>query len=214
MPSVWLSLLARLVAVAFGGLVIGALFGAAAGALAACAILLLLLLAHTAHLARLQRWLKSPEQRDIPDAWGAWGNVFVDLYRMLRREHKARARIEGDLEVFSQAAEASPDGLVFLDAEDHIVWCNRVAEQHLGLRGERDVGLLVTNLIRLPGFAEFIASALFRYLSAAEKRAAAMHSAPKAYRLMASSGEGPMCRSAWLSTRSSMCTSFMGSLSA
>jgi two-component system phosphate regulon sensor histidine kinase PhoR len=160
MPSVWLSLLLRLAAAALGGLVVGALFGAAAGALVVCAILLLLLLAHTAHLARLQRWLKAPEQRDIPDAWGAWGNVFVDLYRMLRRERKARARIEADLDVFSQAAEASPDGLVFLDAEDHILWCNRVAERHLGLRGERDAGLLVTNLIRLPGFAEFIASAM------------------------------------------------------
>jgi two-component system phosphate regulon sensor histidine kinase PhoR len=160
MPSVWISLLIRLVAVALGGLVVGALFGATAGALTACAILLLMLLAHTTHLARLQRWLKAPEQRDIPDAWGAWGNVFVDLYRMLRREHKARERIEADLEVFSQAAEASPDGLVFLDAEDHIVWCNRIAEQHLGLRGARDVGLLVTNLIRLPGFVEFIAGAV------------------------------------------------------
>ena len=160
MPSVWISLLIRLAAVALAGLVVGVIFGAATGALVACGILLLMLLAHTAHLARLQRWLKAPEQSDIPDAWGAWGNVFVDLYRMLRRERKARARIEGDLEVFSQAAEASPDGLVFLDADDHIVWCNRVSEQHLGLRGERDVGLLVTNLIRLPGFAEFIASAM------------------------------------------------------
>ncbi|MBK9594309.1 MAG: phosphate regulon sensor histidine kinase PhoR [Rhodocyclales bacterium] len=159
MPSVWVSLLIRLVAVALGGLIVGALFGAVAGVSAACGVLLLMLAVHTAHLARLQRWLKAPEQRDIPDAWGAWGNIFVELHRMLRRERKARARIESDLEVYSQAAEASPDGLVFLDAADHIVWCNRVAEQHLGLRGERDAGLLVSNLIRLPGFAEFVASA-------------------------------------------------------
>jgi two-component system, OmpR family, phosphate regulon sensor histidine kinase PhoR len=159
MPSVWVSLLIRLVAVTLGGLIVGALFGAVAGVSAACGVLLLMLAVHTAHLARLQRWLKAPEQRDIPDAWGAWGNIFVELHRMLRRERKARARIESDLEVYSQAAEASPDGLVFLDAADHIVWCNRVAEQHLGLRGERDAGLLVSNLIRLPGFAEFVASA-------------------------------------------------------
>jgi two-component system phosphate regulon sensor histidine kinase PhoR len=159
MPSVWIPLLIRLAAVAAGGLVAGAIFGAVAGALAAASLLLAMLLSHTAHLARLQRWLKAPAEREIPDAWGAWGNVFVDLYRMLRREHKARARIEADLEVFSQAAEASPDGLVFLDNADHIVWCNRIAEQQLGLRGERDYGLLVTNLIRLPRLAEFIASA-------------------------------------------------------
>jgi two-component system, OmpR family, phosphate regulon sensor histidine kinase PhoR len=159
MTPVWFTLLARLLAVGLAGLIAAAFFGVAAGLAVACAALLSMLVAHTAHLSRLQRWLKSPEQRDIPDAWGAWGNVFVDLYRMLRRERKVRARVESDLEVFSQAAEASPDGLVFLDAEDHIVWCNRVAEQHLGLRGERDVGLLVTNLIRLPRFAEFVASA-------------------------------------------------------
>jgi two-component system phosphate regulon sensor histidine kinase PhoR len=159
MPPVWAALLIRLTGAALAGLTIGVIFGAVAGLAVAAGALLLMLLAHTVQLARLQRWLKAPAERDIPDAWGAWGNVFVDLYRVLRHEQKARARIEADLEVFSQAAEASPDGLVFLDADDHIAWCNRVAEQHLGLRGERDMGLLVTNLIRLPGFADFLASA-------------------------------------------------------
>jgi len=159
MPSVWISLLIRLLAAVLAGLTIGLIFGADAGMAVAAGALLLMLLAHTVQLARLQRWLKAPAERDIPDAWGAWGNVFVDLYRVLRHEQKARARIEADLEVFSQAAEASPDGLVFLDVDDHIAWCNRIAEQHLGLRGERDAGLLVTNLVRLPGFADFLASA-------------------------------------------------------
>ena len=159
MPPVLAALLIRLLAAVLAGLTFGAIFGAAAGLSVFAAALLAMLLAHTVQLARLQRWLKAPAERDIPDAWGAWGNVFVDLYRVLRHEQKARARIEADLEVFSQASEASPDGLVFLDADDHIAWCNRVAEQHLGLRGARDTGLLVTNLIRLPGFADFLASA-------------------------------------------------------
>lgn len=159
MPLAWVALLVRLIVAALGGLIIGGLFGAVAGLSLACGVLLLMLVVHTLHLARLQRWLKAPEQWEIPDAWGTWGDIFVELHRMRRRERKARARIESDLEVFSQAAEASPDGLVFLDAADRIVWCNRVAEQHFGLRGERDVGLLVTNLIRLPGFAGFVAGA-------------------------------------------------------
>ncbi|MBI4988479.1 MAG: phosphate regulon sensor histidine kinase PhoR [Rhodocyclales bacterium] len=159
MPSAWLSLLIRLLAAVLAGLTSGFILGAVAGVAAAAGLLLLMLLAHTAQLARLQRWLKAPDERDIPDARGVWGSVFVELHRLLRRERKVRARIEAELEVFSQAAEASPDGLVFLDIDDHIVWCNRVAEQHLGLRGERDSGLLVTNLIRLPRFAEFLANA-------------------------------------------------------
>jgi two-component system phosphate regulon sensor histidine kinase PhoR len=152
-------LLIRLTGAALAGLTFGAIFGAVTGLAVAAGVLLLMLLAHTVQLARLQRWLKAPAERDIPDAWGAWGNVFVDLYRVLRHEQRARARIEADLEVFSQAAEASPDGLVFLDKENRILWCNRVAEQHLGLRGERDTGLPVANLVRLPGFAEFLAGA-------------------------------------------------------
>jgi len=159
MPQVWTALLIRLLIAVLAGLTFGAIFNVAAGLAVVALALLALLAAHTNQLARLQRWLKAPAERDIPDADGAWGKVFVDLYRLLREEKKARTRIEADLEVFSQAAEASPDGLVFLDAEDRIAWCNRVAEQHLGLHGERDAGLLVTNLIRLPGFADFLAGA-------------------------------------------------------
>lgn len=46
---------------------------------------------------------------------------------------------------------------MILDGDDRIVWCNRVAEQHLGLRGDRDHGLLLTNLVRLPRLPDLIA---------------------------------------------------------
>lgn len=157
MDSAWAYLLLRLMPIAVVSALLGAWFGAAAGWAAGCLGLFLLLVLHSVQLSRLRRWLKRPDGQTLPDAWGVWGDVFVELYRLLRQEAKARERILADLEVFSQAAEASPDGLVILDADDHIVWCNRMAEQHLGLRGERDAGLLVTNLIRLPRLAEFIA---------------------------------------------------------
>ncbi len=159
MSSAWPSLLLRLALIASLALIAGALLGSLAAWATACAALLVLLVSHTAYLARLQRWLKQPESQAIPDAWGAWGNVFMTLYRHLRNEDKRRESIAADLEVFSQAAEASPDGLVFLDANERIRWCNRVAESQLGLDGERDRDLLVTNLIRAPHFAEFLAGA-------------------------------------------------------
>ncbi len=158
MAQVWLALLLRLLGVATASSLLAVIVSPLLGLALAAAALLALLVAHTLHLARLQRWLKAPEQRDIPDAWGTWGNVFVELYRMLRREHKAVLRVQGELEIFSQAAEASPDGLVILDAEDRILWCNRVAEQHLGLSGDRDQGLLLTNLLRLPDLPALIAA--------------------------------------------------------
>ncbi len=156
MTRVWLALTLRLLGVAAASGLLGFLISPLFGMALAIVVLAALLASHTLQLARLQRWLKAPEQRDIPDAWGTWGNVFVELYRMLRREHKAVTRIQAELEVFSQAAEASPDGLVILDADDRILWCNRVAEQHLGLQGDRDHGLLLTNLVRLPGLPDLI----------------------------------------------------------
>ena len=66
-----------------------------------------------------------------------WGDhVFSE-----ERTGDVHIRIEADLEVFSQAAEASPDGLVILDGDDRIVWCNRKAERHLGLNAARDIGI-------------------------------------------------------------------------
>jgi len=157
MPTAWSGLLLRLSIAVLAGLTFGLAFGATAGFAAAAAVLLLALLAQAVQTARLLHWLKAPAERELPEAGGAWGEAFIGLHRLQRAEREARARLEAELEVFSQAAEASPDGLVILDGDDHIAWCNRMAEQHLGLSAARDVGLLVTNLVRIPRFAEFVA---------------------------------------------------------
>ena len=157
MPPAGSGLLLRLAIAVLAGLTFGLAFGAAAGFAASAAVLLALLVAHTVRLARLLHWLKAPAERTLPEAGGAWGEAFIGLQRLQRAEREARARIEAELEVFSQAAEVSPDGLIILDAEARIAWCNRMAEQHLGLNAARDVGLPVVNLVRIPRFAEFLA---------------------------------------------------------
>jgi len=159
MTSTWISLLFKLLLLIGVAFAAGALFGATAGWLTVCATLLAQLVAHIIYLERLQRWLKSPEERDIPDAWGVWGNVFVELYRLLRRESRARAQITTELDLFMQAAEAIPNGVAILDHDFHLLWCNRTAEHHLGLRGAADYGLLIANLVRPLQFAEFVARA-------------------------------------------------------
>ncbi len=156
-PPVWFSLLLRLFAVAVLGVFAGVWGGAVWGLSFVVMGLLLMVVGHTSYLSRLQRWLKSPEDVEVPEAWGAWGNIFVELYRMLRRGEKARARILAELELFRQACSALPDGVVFLDAQGHIVWCNSMAEQHLGINNERDTGLVLPYFIRQPGFATFFA---------------------------------------------------------
>jgi len=124
----------------------------------ACFWLFVLIVTHSFYLIRLERWLIDPESTIIPEATGAWGNVFVRLYRMLKRADKARDKVLVELELFRQACSALPDGVVFLDAQGHIVWCNGMAEKHLGINSTRDAGLTFTHFVRQPGFASFFSN--------------------------------------------------------
>ncbi len=168
MTFTWALLLPRLLALAAVAWVVAVLWGQVAGWIVACAGLAILLLSHTANLAQLHRWLKVQGAQDIPDVSGAWGSLFIDLYRMRRDEQRARDGLRQELDLFVQAVEALPSGVALLGAGDELLWCNHAARVHLGLR-EADYKLRVTNLVRAPRLAEFIArgqpSEVFRHPS-------------------------------------------------
>ena len=53
---------------------------------------------------------------------------------------------------FLRAIEASPNGVILLDADEQITWLNQIAAVHLGLDPQRDLGQRITNLVRSPAF--------------------------------------------------------------
>ena len=57
---------------------------------------------------------------------------------------------------FVSAMEASPNGVLLLDASDQIEWCNARAADHFGLDPQRDRRQRVTNLIRSPAFVDYL----------------------------------------------------------
>ena len=57
--------------------------------------------------------------------------------------------------------EASPNGVLLLDASDQIEWCNSRAADHFGLDPERDRRQRVTNLIRSPAFVAYLQAGNF-----------------------------------------------------
>ncbi len=150
------SLTFKLLLIAFGAVSVGLWLGETAGWVAACAGLALLHVLHVYQLARLQRWLQSPKADELPDPWGMWGAVFAGVYRALRMESRKRDEVSRDLELFTQAAQALPDGIAMLDSGDQLLWCNDTAAQHLGLQPGRDYGLRVTNIVRVPRLAAFL----------------------------------------------------------
>ena len=56
------------------------------------------------------------------------------------------------------AIQASPNGVVLLDPEGRIEWCNQTAAQHLGMDAKRDLMQHVVHLVRDPVFKKYITS--------------------------------------------------------
>jgi two-component system phosphate regulon sensor histidine kinase PhoR len=51
-----------------------------------------------------------------------------------------------------------PDGVVIMDSDDRIEWCNPLAEEHLGIELPRDRGQQLTYLMRHPQFLDWLAN--------------------------------------------------------
>lgn len=128
----------------------------------ACFWLFTALVSHWWLLHRMRLWLRAPDTERIPDAGGAWGAVLANLYRAQRDNERNRARLEAGLDRFREAAGALPDGAMLLDSENRIEWFNRVAASQFGLDPERDVGTLVTHLIRQPEFSRYVSAEDYR----------------------------------------------------
>ncbi len=127
----------------------GALLGATAGA--ACYSL-----ADALRGQRLMDWLRGEHEGRAPRNAGLWGEVG---YRIERSVRTLERRIDDEhrrLDQFLSAIEASPNGVLMLDANDQIDWCNSVAADHFGLDPQRDRRQRITNLVRAPEFVAYL----------------------------------------------------------
>jgi len=140
------------------GAVVGAtlhepLTGAATGALAGT---LLSIAIDTRRGLRLLDWLRGPQHVAAPRDEGFWGELAYRIERALRQKELAIGQERERLSQFLAAIEASPNGVMLLDGNDQIEWCNTVAAQHFGLDPQRDRLQRVTNLVRSPQFVAFL----------------------------------------------------------
>jgi len=110
---------------------------------------------------RAARWLRRPEASQPPQMAGLWGEVVERARRALRLREQQTAQAQTRLHEFLAAIQASPNGVVLLDAEGHIEWCNLTAAGHLGFDPQRDLMQLVGNLVRDPAFAAYQAGGDF-----------------------------------------------------
>ncbi len=103
---------------------------------------------------KLQDWLE--QKKDLPDAWGYWGEIFNELHILEKKKFKQQKLLSVALSRFKKAAEALPDGVVILSQHNEIEWVNPVASSLLGVNYPQDAGQKINNLIRHPDFQRYL----------------------------------------------------------
>lgn len=154
----WRALIVRLVLIFGFASIIGAFAGLKIALIIVIGGLLILLAAQANHLATLQRWLRMPDDDHFPQAGGEWGEVFIQLSRRFQELQSIGEVANEERKALADAVNALPDGVILLDAHNQILWCNRGAESHLGIDGQRDIGIVLVQLFRVPGFGEYLSS--------------------------------------------------------
>lgn len=107
---------------------------------------------------RVLRWLSESVASAPPPMHGFWGELATRVERALRARERATDHERNRLAQFLSAIEASPNGVMLLDASEQIEWCNHIAADHLGLDRQRDLRQRVTNLVRAPAFVALLQS--------------------------------------------------------
>ncbi len=135
--------------------------GTPAGLIFAIAALGLPLVNSYVNLARLQQYIIAGNSENMPTVSGKWEDIFFRLQRFARGMRQKVRQIEVQHERFIQALQASPNGIMMLDDQDQIEWCNATAESYFGLSYKRDVLQQINYLIRKPEFVSYLAERNF-----------------------------------------------------
>lgn len=115
--------------------------------------------------ARLLNWLRdatvSSSTPLLAFSGGVWGDVYDRVRRQLRTRDGLIQASDARLQDFLAALQASPNGVVLLDREFRIEWFNQTAASHFGFEADRDLAQHVSNLVRDPSFAAYVAGRNF-----------------------------------------------------
>lgn len=152
--AAWWVELQRLILAGLAGWFFGWLSGAPHLGLAAGFFTIVLL--HLRMLYLLVQWTIRPQQVELPDSDGIWGQVFDELYALQRRNRKRKKKLASILAEFQASTAALPDGAVVVSPVGNIAWFNNAAQALLGLRAPQDIGNRIHNLMRHPQFTRYV----------------------------------------------------------
>lgn len=145
----------RIAIVAVLGVVVGLAIGNIWLGLAVGYFLYCLWLLQQAHM--VDHWLNTGAKRgSVPDTDGVLGHIEQLIFRRKTNERNRKARLKKIVSLYNQSAAALPDATVVTNNRFEIVWANDAANRYLGIRGARDAGQRIDNLVRMPEFHEYV----------------------------------------------------------
>ena len=112
---------------------------------------------------QLLSWLGKADLDRTPRLSGLWGELTDRSRKLIKKLEKKAQNSDDRLEDFLAAIQASPNGVVLLDASSRIEWCNLTAAQHLGFDPQRDLGQYVRNMVRHPVFNAYMEAGDFMH---------------------------------------------------
>ncbi|MCF8159847.1 MAG: phosphate regulon sensor histidine kinase PhoR [Polaromonas sp.] len=106
-------------------------------------------------------WLRLGGSAEGGAVSGVWGDITTRVRRALRQRERQTLESQARLHDFLSALQVSPNGVMLLDGEARIEWCNQTSAAHFGLDLQRDLMQTIGNLVREPGFAAYLAKGDF-----------------------------------------------------
>ena len=149
----------QLSSITIAALLVGWLFGYPLQFLLVAAGLLIFW--HYKHLFLLDKWLWRDRKLSPPKGSGSWQQVLDGIYYRQRKSRKKNKELRSLIRRFRDGAEALPDAIVVLNPDWTIVWCNKLAQQLVGLSWPLDEHQRIDNLIRNPDFQQFLQNKQF-----------------------------------------------------
>ena len=112
-------------------------------------------------LSTLKKYVQADELESLPAASGFLEDLFFRLQRYVKAIKQRIFEVERQHQRFIEAFQASPNGIVMLDSQDQIEWCNAIAERFFGLNFKRDALQRINYLFRNPDFIQYLSARKF-----------------------------------------------------
>jgi two-component system phosphate regulon sensor histidine kinase PhoR len=156
MLSGFLRLIPILVLAGIAGLIGESFVGDELGWLIALLIVVISLFIAFVNQSRLDVFVRGAGISHLSGFGGSWSEIFFRLQRIITGLRKDIEHVERQYRRFIEAFQASPNGIVMLDDQDQIEWCNAIAEQFLSIQFKRDVLQRIHYIVRRPEFVQYI----------------------------------------------------------